>query len=271
MAGPLNRRVIADLVRHRGYIWRTAWGEVRTRYAGSGLGALWNVIQPLSLILIFTLVFGGLMPARALQAADGRPVPYVVYLCAAMLPWSALADCVTRGTHAFVHHAAYLRKLPIPEQVFAAQTALASLIGLTIAFTLLVVVALAVGHPPSWRWLLVPAPMLMLVGFGFGVGLALGTLNAFIRDVGQGVPIVLGVAFWLYPIVYVEETLPPGLRSALAYNPVAPFLSAIRDLFVWDRLPPAGSWAMMTLWTGLAIAGGMLVLRRLRGELRDVL
>src|SRR5678816_440930 len=94
--------MIINLYKHRGYIWRTALAEVRTRYAGAGLGALWNLLQPLSMILIFTAIFTRLMPG-----ADVLGAPYPVYLCAGLLPWSAFGECINRGTFAFITNAVY--------------------------------------------------------------------------------------------------------------------------------------------------------------------
>lgn len=263
--------MIVNLYKHRGYIWRTAWAEVRTRYAGAGLGFVWNLIQPLSLILIFTVIFTSLMPHRALTTAAGDDVHYTVYLCAALLPWYAFCECINRATQAFVNNAIYLRKLPIPEQVFVAQAAMATFFNLLIAYAILVVVALALGHHPTWHWLLLPIPATLLIALGFGLGLLLGTLNAFIRDVGQVVPIILSIGFWLYPIAYVDTILPPAFRSALQYNPVAPFLNSIRDLFVFGRLPEPAAFALMLAWVFASSTLGYLVLRRLRPELRDVI
>ncbi|MFN0132679.1 MAG: ABC transporter permease [Phycisphaerales bacterium] len=258
--------MILDLYRHRGYIWRTAWSEVRTRYAGSGMGVLWNLLQPLSMILVFSLIF-----TSVLKHGNMGGAPYPVYLCAGLLPWTAFADCLNRGTSAFVHHAVYLRKLPIPEQVFVAQTAATSAIGLSISFAALVGVAMALGHYPSWHWALLPIPLVLLLLVGFGLGLALGTVNAFIRDVGQVVPILLQVWFWLYPIVYYESSLPKWMQAVLPYNPVYPAITGIRLLFLSREVPGPWLWVQMAIWAGGATALGYVVLRRLRAELRDVI
>jgi ABC-type polysaccharide/polyol phosphate export permease len=257
--------VIINLYKHRGYIWRTAWSDVRTRYAGAGLGAVWNLLQPLAMILIFTVIFTQVFKQHRSN------VPYPVLLCSGLLPWSAFSECVNRGTHAFLTNAIYLRKLPIPEQVFVAQTALTTAINLTLSYTLLVVFAVVLGHLPSWHWLLLPAPLLLLISMGFGIGMFLGTLNAFIRDVGQVVPIVLQLGFWFYPICYPPEALPPWARRLLPLNPAAPFLDSIRDLFLDRHLPDARLWAGMIGWTLLWSVMGYAVLRRLRPELRDVI
>jgi ABC-type polysaccharide/polyol phosphate export permease len=258
--------MITSLYEHRGYIWRTAWSDVRNRYAGAGLGVVWNLLQPLSMILIFTVIFTRVMPQAAQLGA-----PYPVYLCSALLPWSAFAECINRGTNAFIVNAIYLRKLPIPEQVFAAQAALSTAIGLTLSFVTLVVVAAALGHVPSWHWALLPIPLALLVGMGFGLGMMLGTLNAFIRDVGQVVPIVLQVWFWLYPVVYHPNSLPTGMRRAIVFNPVYPFMESIRALFIAREIPSVWLWLGMLGWAAAAGVVGYVVLRRLRPELRDVL
>ncbi len=261
--------MIVDLYRHRGYIWRNALADVRHRYVGSAMGVVWNVLQPLALILVFTVIFTRIMQ-RTPGPGEGSG-GYVVYLCSALLPWSAFADCVGRCTQAFVHNAMYLRKLPIPEQVFVAQAALSAACSLLISYAILVGVAVVLGHEPTWHWLLLPVPLGGLIAVGFGVGMALGTLNAFIRDVGQVVPIALHVGFWLYPIVYRIDMVPEWLRRAIPFNPVYPYLESIRALFIERALPGPMLWLGMLGWAGAAALLGHVVLRRLRAELRDVI
>lgn len=261
--------MIINLYKHRGYILRSALADVRNRYAGSAAGVLWNILQPLALILVFTLIFTRVMTGRS-SPIDGTG-GYVLYLCSAMLPWTAFSECINRGTHAFTANSIYLRKLPIPEQVFVAQTAVATGINLAISYSLLIVVALVLGRTPTWHWLLLPIPLGMLIALGFGLGMALGTLYAFVRDVGQVVPVALQIGFWSFPIVYDIGFVPEWLRAAIRWNPVYPSLQAIRTLFLDAQLPEPRLWAGMILWATLASVAGYFILRRLRPELRDVI
>ncbi len=258
--------MIVNLYRHRGYIWRNALADVRNRYVGSTMGIVWNILQPLLLIAVMAVVFSKIM-----HRPDRDSVPYIVYLCSAMLPWFAFAECLNRGTQSFVANAAYLRRLPIPEQVFVAQTALSTAIGLVISYALLIIVALSFGHAPSWHWLLLPIPLGLLITLGFGIGLALGTVNAFIRDVGQIVPVLVQVGFWSFPIVYNSDQVPRLMQKVLPFNPVYPCLQGIRELFLARQVPDLSLWLMMAAWALVACAGGYLVLRKLRPELRDVI
>ncbi len=268
--------MLGSLAAHRRYIWTTALGDVRHRYVGSSMGLLWNVLQPLAQILIFTIVFARLMhrdaAAGAPSAAGTSPASgYVLLLCSALLPWNALADCLHRTTHAFPASAMYLRKLPIPEAVFIAQAAVSSLISLSISFGLLLVVALAIGQTPTWHWLLVPLPLVSLIAMGFGFGLALGTLFVFLRDIGQVLTIVLQLGFWAYPIVYDLRVLPEWFQRVVPWNPVYPFFESIRDLFLRGVVPGPEPWLAMLPWVIAANVNGALVLGRQRGEIRDVI
>ncbi|MFM9994339.1 MAG: ABC transporter permease [Phycisphaerales bacterium] len=262
--------MLASLIRHRGYVWGAAAADLRNRYAGSIGGALWNVLQPLLMIAVFTVVFTSIM-ARPGGAGVVGDAPYVVYLCAALLPWYALAECVTRGTHALAANALYLRKSAIPEQVFVAQTAVAAAMSLTVSFTLLILVALAFGHQPAWTWLLLPVPLALLLAMGFGLAVALASVFVFIRDVGQAVPVLLQAGFWTFPIVYHAEQLPGWALRLLPYNPMYPALTGVRELFLFGRVPGVELWAGMILWAAAALLLGSLVLRKLRPEIRDVI
>jgi lipopolysaccharide transport system permease protein len=261
--------MIINLYKHRGYIFRTAWADVRHRYAGSAVGILWNVLQPLALITVFSIVFTEII-RRVVPA--GLDVAYPVYLCSLLLPWMALSECLSRGTTTFVGNAAYLRRLPIPEQVFMAQTAASAAFGLLISFSLFLIVTLTIfRHPFTWHWLLLPGPLVLLLGMGFGAAMLLGTVHAFIRDTATVLQIILQVGFWSYPIVYHRDSLPEWMQRALPFNPVYPFFETIRGLLLHAQLPPPGHWAAMVAWSGGACIVGYVALRKLRPELRDVL
>jgi ABC-type polysaccharide/polyol phosphate export permease len=254
---------------YRSFVWRQAWADVRHRYAGTGMGVVWHVVHPLATICIYSLVFSRIFSAPV-QPGQGR-FPYTLYLCAGFFPWIAFSDCVTRGCSAFQYNAQYLRKLPIPEHVFVAQSSLAGFISLSINFILLLLIALSLGWKPGWSWLLLPIPLLLLQGLGFGVGLLLGTLNVFFRDIAQWVDVSLKLVMWTVPIVYTLDGQSDWLRHALRYHPLMPELESIRSLFMDRAVPPLHDWVGMVVWPAAAIAIALSVLTRLRPEIRDVI
>jgi homopolymeric O-antigen transport system permease protein len=261
--------MIVNLWRYRGFIVRNALSDARNRYAGSAAGVAWNVINPLAQILIYTVVFSRIMAVRVPGAGSGAE--FALYLCAGLLPWAAFCECIQRGANAFIENTPYLKKLPIPEQVFVAQNAVSATLFLGISMTLLGVVTVVTGSALSAAWLGVPAVLVLFQGFGFGLGLIFGTLNVFLRDIGQMLGIALHLWMWLTPIVYVEEILPTGLQSLIRYNPAYPFIDALHRMIVGGRWPGVRHWLVMLVWAAAAPVVGYLILRRLRPEIRDVL
>jgi lipopolysaccharide transport system permease protein len=261
--------MIFNLWRYRGFIVRNALSDIRHRYAGSAAGVAWNVINPLAQIVIYSLVFSQIMVVRMPNGGSGTM--FALYLCAGLLPWSAFSECILRGTNAFIENALYLKKLPIPEQVFVAQNAVSATLFLGISMALLGVVIVVSGSAPSVAWLGVPLVLLLFQGFGFGLGLIFSTLNVFLRDIGQVLTIALQLWMWLTPIVYVEEILPVRLQEVIRHNPAYPFIDALHRMIVAGEWPRAWQWPVMLFWAGATPVLGYLIMRRLRPEIRDVL
>lgn len=265
--------MIVGLYRYRGYIARMALAEMRDEYLGSVMGGLWNVLRPVSMILVYTLVFGHLI-SQAVGGFEGRP--YWLYLCAGLLPWHAFNVAVSRGSVSFTQNSGYLRKLPVPEDVFPAKAAVVAAMALAISWCVLMVFAVWWGGGgglmrPTWHWLIAPIPMLLLVVLGYAAGLLLGVLNAFFRDVQQITDVGLGFWFWVSPVAYDPRVLPEWVRELVVYNPVYHYLMATRELFVFNRMPTPESWAVMVGSCILALVGAYTVFARLKHEVRDVL
>jgi lipopolysaccharide transport system permease protein len=261
--------MVQSLIQYRGFIWRQAVADLQNRYAGTSLGALWNIVHPFAAIVIYCVVFSAVMSSR-LGNLSGR-TSYAIYLCSGFFPWLAFSECVSLGTNALVSNAGYLRKLPVPEQVFVAQNAISSTLTLGISFTLLLLIAWATGFHPAWQWLLLPVPLILLQAQAFAIAMLLGTLNVFFRDVAQWVAVALQLIMWTAPIVYVADILPAAMRAILPFHPLYPALEAIRDLVLYARISPPHVWLAMSLWPlGFAVIAH-LVLRKLRPEIRDVL
>ncbi|MFI4986628.1 MAG: ABC transporter permease [Alphaproteobacteria bacterium] len=262
--------MLASLHRHRRYILRSAIADLRHRYAGTSLGFVWNVLQPLALILVFSLVFSRIVPVRAAGTAS-QGVSFLLYLCAGYLPWLGFADALMRCLNAFPENAIYLKKLPIPEEVFVAKAALSAFLSMMLSLLLLPVLLLVLGQPIGWAILAVVPAAVLLTGLGFGFGLFFGTLNVFFRDIGHLMAVILQLWMWCSPIVYTVEIVPERYRALFWLNPVHPYLLAIREALLQQELAPAGTWLAMAGWDIFAILIGVAVLLRLRREIRDVL
>jgi lipopolysaccharide transport system permease protein len=265
--------MIGPIYRYRRFIVRSAWNELRDRYAGSGIGIFWNVIIPLTQIAIYAIVFSTLMGPRI--AASGSTATnrftFVLYLCTGMLPWLAFAECISRGTQALVRNATYLQKMALPESIFVAQSTLLGFFTAVISLGLFFLIGWPLGLPVGWSYILLPVVLGLFFGLGFGLCLTLATLNAFFRDIGQAIALVLQMWMWVTPVVYSEQILPPAWRPVFHWNPAYGFMTAFRDIFLQNHVPAITTWGMMLGWAAVTVALGYFVLSRLRFEVRDVL
>ncbi len=265
----ITRNPVRVFWAYRLFIWRSAISDLRYRYAGSAIGVFWNVLIPLLQILILTAVFSKIMAAR-LPGAAGTTA-FAIYLCSGLLPWLGFSECVTRGTQSFLENATYLKKLPIPEQIFVAQNAVSATLSLGVSMSLLFLLTIVLQGEITWAWLVVPMVIFLFQSLGFGLGLMLGALNVFFRDIGQGLATVLQMWMWLTPIVYVKEILPALFQNLLVFNPAFPFIDSLQGIIVRGLWPDQWHWSLMTFWALTAPLAGYMILRKLRPEIRDVI
>jgi ABC-type polysaccharide/polyol phosphate export permease len=260
--------MIRQLIAHRRIILHRASNDLRRMYTGSSLGLLWNVVNPLALIGMYSLVFSQFMAVR-MPSGDGSG--YVPYLCSGLLVWLAFNECVQRGTMAFIENASYLKRFNAPLVVYPASLALNATITLGIAWLAFIPVALLMGVSPAWAWLTLPLPILACVWMGFAIGLASGVITVFVRDVEHAVKIFLAVFMWGTPIIYVRDILPAAVQPWVDWHPLTPPLTWIRGAFLHGQWPELSTLAAVGMWSLALSMVAWLVLRRLEHEIRESL
>ncbi|HLX64086.1 MAG TPA: ABC transporter permease [Planctomycetota bacterium] len=257
------------LYKYRGFVWRRALTDVRHRFAGTGAGVLWNVLQPLASILLYAIVFSRLMTPHLAKLSG--TFAFTLYLCAGLLPWIAFSECVSRGTNALTTNAQFLKKLAVPEYLFIAEAAVSSAIGLAISMLLLLIFALATGASPSIQWVALPIPLFCFIWLAYAFSVLSGSLRVFFPDIAHVLPVLLQIAMWTAPIVYAPGAVPQALQDIARFHPVVPAINAMHDLFLFAQWPDAETWIAMFAWPAALSVLAHLILRKLRPEIRDVI
>jgi lipopolysaccharide transport system permease protein len=263
------RDLVLALWRYRGFVFSMVQRELRQRYAQSFLGSLWNVIHPLTLILVYTLVFSQVMRSR-LPGNELR-YGYSIYLCAGLLPWTLFASSLDRGVGVFIEQANLLKKVNFPRVTLPLIVQLSALADFAIIFAIYLVFLIAIGWFPGWPILAVIPLLLIQQGFSAAISLLLGSLNVYVRDIKQMVGIVIQFWFWFTPVVYADAVLPQRATNVLRWNPMWPLVSAYHELFLTRRWPSfSGIW--VTIVCALVIGSiGVVAYRRLSPGMTDEL
>jgi len=254
---------------YRGFIAGSVRREFQSRYQNSLLGAAWTVLNPLAMIVVYTVIFSQVMKTRLAGVEGGWS--YSIYLCAGVLTWQLFSEITSRSLTVFTDNAGLLKKLNFPRMSLVVNVVANATLNFAIVFGLFAVFLIAVGAFPGLPFLAVVPVLGVLVVFGIGLGITLGILNVFFRDVGQFFVIFLQFWFWLTPIVYPANILPAGAAELLRWNPMTGIIEAMHDILVHARWPDWASLWPAALLGVLLCAWGWKLFRRHAGELVDEL
>ena len=262
--------MLKALWEYRQFILSSVVREFQGRYRASLLGAFWTVAQPLTLMVIYTVIFGQLMQA-SLPGHDQTPFAFSIYLCAGVIFWGFHAEVLTRMTSVFVDQSNLMKKTAFPRVCLPAIVTGTALINLVIIFLLYLVFLALIGHWPGAPILAVIPLLILQALLALGLGLLLGTLNVFFRDVGQFLAVILQFWFWLTPIVYTTHIVPDQFLRWLLINPMQPVVAGYQTIFLERSMPAFASLTSPVLAALIALLAGVWVFWRHSDELVDEL
>ncbi len=255
--------------RYRGFILGNVKREFQSKYRNSLLGAAWTVLNPLAMILVYTVVFSQVMKARIPNI--NNTFAYGIYLCAGVLTWGYFAEIVGRAQNVFLENANLLKKLSFPRLCLPVIIVANATINFAIVFGLFTLFLLVTGSFPGWPYLgLIPILGIMIL-FSIGLGISLGVLNVFFRDVGQFFGIVLQFWFWFTPIVYNESILPERAKQMLEFNPMSAIVVACQHILLNRQWPDWSQLWFVTLLAVVFCTSALYLFRRHAGEMVDEL
>lgn len=260
---------IASIWRFRGLARAITERELRMRYTGSVLGPVWLVLQPLAMVLVYTLVFSQLMRAR-LPGIDSH-FAYSVYLLTGVVAWGLFLEIVQRSKGLLVEHGNLIKKMSFPRLVLFIPVVAVATFNFTMMTLLFIVFLLITGLFPGLPIIASVLPLAVLVMLALALGLLLSALQVFFRDIGQFMDILLQLLFWSTPIVYPANILPSWAHGWLAWNPMYGPIQALQTIFLEHKYPDL---SVLLYPLAMAIVIGVIaihVYRRLYGAILDEL
>jgi ABC-type polysaccharide/polyol phosphate export permease len=227
---------LRELWQYRELIRNLVVSELKTRYKNSVFGFFWSLLNPLGMMLVFTLIFGVLTPNVQIEK-------YPLFLLCGLLPWNYFSTSVNGSLFSVINNSNLVKKVYFPRAVLPIATVLSQLVNFLLAFVVLFAALLILGANFSpWLWLL-PVVLLIQTVFTIGIALILSTLNVFYRDTGMIMDVVMLAWFFLTPVFYSASIVPQSLtvgditinpqRLLYILNPMASLINMYRDLLYW--------------------------------------
>lgn len=238
----------SELWRYRELFYFFTWRDIKIKYKQTVLGFLWAILQPLSMMLIFTFFFG-----RALKIPS-QNLPYPIYVFSGLLVWNMFSTGLTNASNSMVNNANIIKKIYFPRLIIPVSSILVALFDFLMAFMLYIVLLLFYWQPVSWHAIFVwPAAILLTVIATLGTGAWLAALNVKYRDFRYVIPFLVQVLFFLSPIIYPISLLNhPLLKYILVCSP----MYAVVELF---RFPLTGIFPDVNFFA-ISLASGIVFL-----------
>jgi lipopolysaccharide transport system permease protein len=242
------------------------WRDIKVRYKQTVIGAAWAIIQPLSAMIIFSIIFG-----RLAHIGGDYGTPYPLFVFTGLLPWMYFSSCLTSSSMSIVQNSNLITKVFFPRLIIPLASIGAPIVDFLISFSILIGLFAYYGRAPHWHTVVMPFFLGMALLTAFGVGLWLSALNVRYRDVPYALPFVTQI--WLYatPVIYPVSLVPTRWHWLLALNPMTGVVDGFRWVVLGRGVPHYTVFATSAL-VGLALTiSGLWYFRRIERHFADVI
>jgi lipopolysaccharide transport system permease protein len=271
----VNITIIEPARRWRMPDWQQLWAyrellfafgsrDIRVRYKQTVLGALWALIQPLTTMALFTVVFGRF----ARMPSEGYP--YQIFVYSALLPWTLFASTVSSAANSIVGSSPLLTKVYFPRLFIPAATVAAPVVDFVISAAFLL--AMMLWYGVSWTWRLAAAPFLLVLVavLAVGTGVLLSAFTVTFRDIRFIVPFLIQLWLFATPVIYPGSLVPTRFRWLLWLNPMSGITDAFRAAFL-GRPFNVASLAVSTAVTIIVCIAGIAAFQGTEQKFADVI
>ena len=263
-AGGWSPLGLKELWEYRELLYFLTWRDIKVRYKQTALGVAWAVIQPLFMMLIFSLFFG------RLAKVPSDNIPYPVFAFCALLPWQLFAHALAESSNSLVANERLITKVYFPRLVIPLSAVLAGLMDFAVAFLILIAMMLFYGITPHLAVLTLPLFILLAVLAALGVGFWLSALNVQYRDVRYTLAFL--TQFWLFatPVAYPSSLIPEKWRALYGLNPMAGVVEGFRWALLGRTEAPGPMLIVSSAVTILVLVGGLYYFKRMEESFADI-
>jgi len=231
--------------------------DFRIRYRNMSLGILWSLINPLVMMGVLTFIFGYIY-------GDQSPPFFPLFILCGQIPYLFFTAAWLSGTTSIIANAQLVKRVPVPREVMPISAVFSNCVHLAIQVALMVALTFYYHLAPSWFWLWMLPLWALYIVFVCGVSLLSSAISVYIRDTQYVVESFNVVLFWLVPIFYGWEKIPPKYAFVYKLNPVAALALAMRNILIDRHAPPATLIENMVIAAAVALGVGLVVFGRLK-------
>lgn len=256
---------LMKLAHYRDLLWTLSVHRIKVRYKQSVLGAAWAILQPLSLMLVYTLVFSYIARVQT------EGVPYALFAYAALLPWTFFSTALTNATSGLVSHQNLVTKVYFPREILPLTYVFAALFDLAIASTVFFALFAYYRVPLGVGALYAVPVVVVLAIFTTAAALVFSATQVRMRDIGVAMPLLLQLWMFATPVVYPLDAVPAGLRGLYMLNPLVGVVEGFRNATLHGQAPDGSLLATSAAVSLLLLGAAYAYFKRVEATIADVI
>jgi len=259
-----------ELYQSRHLIWKLARNDFKKRYAGSYLGAVWAMVQPVVTVAMYYVVFDVIMGTGNAMVPDK---PYVLFLTAGLVPWFYFNEALNNGTNALLEYNYLVKKVVFKISVLPIIKIIAATFIHVFFAVVLLVIAACYGYFPTIYTIQMVYYSFCLFIFVLGLCYTTCAVMVFFKDIGQIISILLQIGMWATPILWDISGLSPTVQMFVKINPLVYIVNGYRSAIFEKTWFFEDFYSTMYFWifTVVIFSVGALVFKRLKVHFADVL
>ncbi len=262
-----------ELYNSRKLIWRLSVNDFKKRYAGSYMGVVWALVQPVVTVLMYYFVFECIFKTRSQMVAGGVEVPYVLFLTTGLVPWFFFNEALMNGTTSLLEYNYLVKKVLFKISILPLIKVIAAIFIHIFFAGVMLIVAMMYGYHPT-------VYTIQLLYYAFcefilvlSICYTTCSVVVFFRDLTQILAIVLQVGQWATPILWDINMLPDKFKWIIKLNPMTYIVEGYRNSIYGDEWFFEHFYSSTYFWIVVAIlfCAGSLIFKRTKTHFADVL
>lgn len=253
---------LQELYRYRGLIWNLVARELKARYRGSVFGFLWSFLNPLLLMVVYTLVFVVYLRFREMRG-------YTVFVISGLLPWLWFSSSLLEASGSILAGGNLIKKILFPAEILPLVVVFSTGMNFLLSLPILMLFVFFFKIPIGVSIVMLPVVMLIQLVFNVGLAFMVSSLCVHYRDIQHFLGNFLTLWFFLTPVVYPLSQIPPQFRFIVHLNPMAILVFAYQDIFYYGRFPDMSLLSIVACIAVVMYIMGTAVFEKYRGTFAE--
>lgn len=244
--------MVSNLWRHRELIMVLTKREISARYRGSVMGLAWSFLNPLLMLVIYTVVFNEILQLRW-AGKDDSQVAFALLVFLGLITFNLVTEIINRAPGLILSNVNYVKKVVFPIEILSVVSLGSALFNTIISIAIFLIAFVLFNGFVNWTILLLPIILLPGAMMSLGLSWFVSSTAVFIRDISQTASIITTMLMFLSPIFYSLASIPEKLKPWAQLNPLAAYIEQVREILFWGVCP---DW---TIFTGSLLTGFIIM------------